>query len=109
MTTVVNVRRHQYDVYCGRGRAGANMLNTPLGERGWLGNPVRLPLLGDSLFRFEQLFLARLERDPDFRAAVLALRARRLACFCVPEPWTPADGGQIVCHAQLIARWIDAQ
>lgn len=91
-TTVVNLRAAPYDVYIGR--AGR-------GEDGYFGNPFTVAQHGAraiELFR-DSYFLPRLERTPTFRGRVLALRGKRLGCFCKPRP----------CHGDVIAAWIDAQ
>lgn len=101
-TTVVNVRRHQFDVYIGRAGHGYD---------GYFGNPYRPgeSELAACLDRYCAYFLGRVESDPEFRRRVLALRGKRLACFCVREPWTPGAGGKHRCHGQIMAEWIDSQ
>lgn len=97
-TTVVNIRKEPYDVYIGR--AGK-------GQRGTFGNPIKLldKHKGDphyialALAGFQHYFVEKLRRDPKFKAAVLALRGKRLGCFCKPGP----------CHGDIIAAWVDAQ
>lgn len=102
-TTVVHVRTPDAKgaAYCGRGPNGRHMASTPIGKRGWLGNPFVVGLNGvaDAIAAFRVAFSRRVDSDPRFREAVLELRGRRLACFCHPEP----------CHADVIAEWIDAQ
>ena len=39
-----------------------------------------------------------MESDPEFRAKVLALRGKRLGCWCAPAP----------CHCDIIAAYLDA-
>ena len=103
-TTVVNIKLGQpYDVYIGRatkrvrqGRARA----TKPGEDGLFANPF--PKMGpkeELLELFRNYFFQRVVKNLEFRAAVLALRNRRLGCFCAPAP----------CHGHIIASWIDAQ
>ena len=91
-TTVVNLRREPYDVYIGR--AGH-------GNDGYFGNPLRLGTEKDRDAVIEQYrvwFLRRVEADPEFRRRVLALRGKRLGCFCFPKR----------CHGNVMAEWIDA-
>lgn len=118
MTRVVNLRREAFDAYIGR--AGH-------GQDGYFGNPFRVDfarmkepgndwvwLVGvrrveeqsergayadEMLGKYREHFLARIARDPEFRARVLALRGKRLGCFCKPGP----------CHGDVMAAWIDAQ
>jgi hypothetical protein len=86
-TRAVNMRDEAYDVYIGRPREGLE---------GPFGNPFRA---GPALKRFREYFLDRVERDTDFRTQVLALRGKRLGCYCKPKP----------CHGDIIAEWIDSQ
>lgn len=96
MTRVVNLRREPFDVYIGR--AGK-------GQDGYFGNPFMLdPKKPRSqqvgLFEtYRAWFLNRVERSPEFRAQVLALRGKTLGCFCKPG-W---------CHGDVIAEWVDTQ
>lgn len=103
-TTVVNIKLGQpYDVYIGRatkrvrqGRARA----TKPGEDGLFANPF--PKMGpkeELLELFRNHFFRHVAEDPEFRSAVLALRGKRLGCFCAPAS----------CHGHVIAAWIDAQ
>lgn len=102
MTTVVNIRgRHakECDVYIGRGVNGRHMLNTPIGQRGWLGNPHAVDQIGrgKSIQLFRTDFYKRLETDREFLEAVLALKGQTLGCFCKPE----------ACHGDVIAEFLD--
>lgn len=110
-TTVVNIKHDGavYDVYVGRpGRGTESIFGNP--------HPTSRPCslcsspaeevwhtTDESLQLFEKYFLARVDVDMQFRAAVLGLRGKVLGCFCVRK-----DGGG-KCHALVIARWIDAQ
>lgn len=91
MTTVVNIKTDEYDVYCGR--AGN-------GESGYFGNPFRT-YPGDkrenSIAKFNEYFLKRVEGDWKFKEEVLKLKGKRLGCFCKPKP----------CHVDIIAEWIN--
>ncbi len=86
-TRVVNMKDEAYDVYIGRPREGLT---------GPFGNPFRA---GEALKRFREYFLERVGRDAEFRAQVLALRGKRLGCYCKPKP----------CHGDIIAEWLDSQ
>jgi hypothetical protein len=96
-TFVVNMKLNEdFDAYVGRPGKGWG---------GRFGNPYRGP---GAIEKFRSYFLERAERDPEFRAAVLALPARakepgrlKLACFCayaggitgdLPKPY--------ICHGQ---------
>jgi hypothetical protein len=97
-TTVVNLQRDPFDVYIGRpGR----------GEDGHFGNPhvagggacplcVKRHTRSEAIALFAEYFCDRV-RDDAFRAAVFALRDKRLGCFCAPWP----------CHGHVIAAFVD--
>jgi len=89
-TVVVNLRHEPFDVYIGRAK----------GDGGIFGNPFVIGKDGDReevLRRFKAYFLERVERDPGFREKVLALRGKRLGCFCAP----------LACHGRIIADYVD--
>lgn len=101
-TSVVNLTVDDYDTYIGRG-PGGEVVPT-VGVDGWLGNPF--PAEGSTpklrqrcIDKFRAYFLNRVECDPEFRAAVLAVRGTRLGCFCHPRS----------CHGDIIANWVDNQ
>ncbi len=90
-TTVVNLRTTPYDVYIGKPRPG---------QDGTFGNPywvnreaIRLQVIE----QYRTYFHDRMQKDADFRAKVLALKGKRLGCFCVPKP----------CHGQVIADYLN--
>lgn len=92
-TVVVNLRNNAFDVYIGR--AGK-------GQDGYFGNPFRIEpgaSRGATIDRFRAYFTERLATDALFRERVLALRGKRLGCFCKPA----------ACHGDVIAEWIDSQ
>src|SRR5438093_11987604 len=77
-TVVVNIYKEQFDVYIGR--AGR-------GKDGYFGNPF--PMANgisreDAVERFQRYFADRIEKDPEFKRRVLALKGKRLGCFCRP-------------------------
>jgi hypothetical protein len=51
----------------------------------------------EAVAAFEREFYARLTSDPEFRRLTLALRGRRLGCWCSPA----------ICHAEVIAIFLD--
>ena len=53
---------------------------------------------------FKRYFLSRVERDPRFRERVMALKDKRLGCFC-SRHWD-LDGNPM-CHGVVIAQWLD--
>ena len=86
-TVVVNINKEPCDVYIGR--AGR-------GEDGYYGNPFRVGngiSREDAVRRFQRYFVDRIEKDSEFKRRVLALKGKRLGCFCKPK----------ACHGDLIA------
>lgn len=109
-TTVVNLNKDSYDVYIGRGREKpANMLTEGIkpGEEGWLGNPHPIGWCAickenhtrtECIEKFKIDFYKKIDSDPVFRKAVLALKGKRLGCYCKPK----------ACHGDLIKEWIES-
>ncbi len=88
-TTVVNLRREAFDVYIGR--AGK-------GQDGYFGNPFDVRQHGASAMpKFIDYFHKRLVSDHEFHTRVLALRGKRLGCFCKPRD----------CHGDVIATYVN--
>lgn len=89
-TTVVNLRKEDYDVYIGR--AGR-------GQDGYFGNPFPVSAGGRaaSIEKYREYFFDRIAKDPEFKNRVLALRGQKLGCFCKPE----------ACHGDVIANYVD--
>jgi hypothetical protein len=90
---VVNIGRSRYDVYIGR--AGKR-------QDGYFGNPFRVGRDGTReqvIEKFRAWFENRIVADPAYRKRVLALKGKRLGCFCSP----------LACHGQIIADWVNAQ
>lgn len=102
-TVVVSLYRDAFDVYIGRpGR----------GQPGEFGNPFRpaqdtAEARDHCLRQFLAYFLRRLDDDPEFCRRVLALRGRRLGCFCAPRGGLTADDRPWRCHGQVIAAYCD--
>lgn len=89
MTKAVNLRQEKYDTYIGRAGHGQN---------GYFGNPFSVQEHGTSaLDKYRTYFKDRIEKDPEFRRRILALRGHKLGCFCKPKP----------CHGDVIAEWVD--
>ena len=89
-TQVVNIRRQPFDVYIGRRGHGHD---------GYFGNPFRTPQLTreEALARYRAYFHERLRTDPEFHRRVLALKEKRLGCFCAP----------LACHGDVIVEWLE--
>ena len=89
-TLVVNCKRESYDVLIDRTTV--------------FGNPFRIGQHGNReqvIKRFETYFYDRVERDPVWKALVLAELGggKRIGCHCKPLP----------CHGDVYAAWLDAQ
>jgi hypothetical protein len=98
-TRIVNVYRGGYDVYVGSPQSGIKPEEIAPGEYGFLGNPFEdICDPDDRMARYREYFLDRVAEDRRFRLAVLAIRGKRLGCFC--------EDGQS-CHAEVIAEWLE--
>lgn len=99
--TVCHVRE-PYDIYGGRGRQAAHLLNTPVGQRGWLGNPYRLDDhdRDTAVAKYARAFLGRL-RTTEFSDAVEDLRGQRVACWC-----RRSDEAEPRCHLDVVRAFL---
>lgn len=94
-TKIVNCLREDFDVYIGRAGRGYD---------GTFGNPFRRgpdDPPGSTLPKFEAYFLKRIEEDQEFRERVLALKGKRLGCFC--------SKNSQMCHGMNYVRWLDGE
>jgi len=100
-TEVVNKREEPADIYIGRGKNGANICTTRIGEYGWLGNPFKLTDYSreESIQKYKIVFLEMIEHREGFREAVLDLKGKKLGCWCKPK----------ACHGDVIKNWIEEQ
>jgi hypothetical protein len=104
------------DINCGRGAGGKNMLDTEVGEKGWLGNPFVIreqaeqkhkerssieivDSRAESIEKFEQALREKCVRNPRFRAAVADLAGQNLGCWC-----QGIDEDGPACHTEAIRR-----
>ena len=73
-------------------------MNTPIGQKGWLGNPHPIEKYGREgcIALFKEDFEHRL-KEPDFLKAVLDLKGKKLGCYCVP----------LACHGNIIANFLN--
>ena len=104
-TRVGHCKRDSTDVYAGRGPDGRDMHETPIGERGWLGNPYALDdghNREESIETFENDFVDRILNDAEFADAVESLHGKTLGCWC-----QSLDADSPACHAEIIAQWAD--
>jgi Domain of unknown function (DUF4326) len=72
-----------------------------IGRPGLFGNPFRMKNKSDEeralvIEDYKIWFEKRMENDPTFRRAVLALRGHDLSCWCPPKP----------CHGDVIIEWL---
>jgi len=85
-TKVVNLKHSKYDVFIGR--------------PGDFGNPY--PLWEEKkrescIESYRRYFLNKMNKDPEFRHKVLALKGKRLGCYCKPK----------LCHGDIIAEYLE--
>lgn len=107
-TEVGHCKANRTDTYIGRGPGGRDMSDTPVGERGWLGNPFVTNekggeyTLDESIERFFKEFHARLAVDEEFREAVHELAGDTLGGWC---QLVHEDGP--ACHGDVIAKYLN--
>lgn len=86
-TTVVNLRdTKDYDYRIDRRTA--------------FGNPFKIGVDGtreDCIDQYRRVFLNRMKFNPKFRQKILAMKGKRLACWCAPLP----------CHGDVIVEYLD--
>jgi hypothetical protein len=98
-TTVVNIYKHEYDVYIGRKGKGGD---------GFFGNPIQVgktcPICtsvhvgsGSTLSCYKEHLKYRMKTEPGFVEKLRALRGKKLACFCKPKP----------CHGDVMIKAIE--
>lgn len=102
-TSVVNLRKHKFDVYCGR--AGK-------GNDGYFGNPHPVNSKcsickivhkkGEAVEKFKDWFYNRIETNNEYRDRVLGLRGKRLGCFCKQLP-----NDDTSCHCDVYVEFIN--
>lgn len=103
MTRVVNIHTVEAKVlsqknfvYIGR----VQQFNTPFDNGGYFGNPFKITgstTREESLKLFSMYFHKRLDKDPEFKKAVLKLKGKVLGCFCAP----------LSCHGDIIVEYLD--
>lgn len=84
-TTVVNIKHEKCEIFCGRGSL--------------FGNPYRIGDHGtrdDVIEKYRELFYKKL-LNPDFHDRVMALKGKRLGCYCKP----------LRCHCDIIVEYLD--
>lgn len=104
-TRVGHCQHDDIDVYVGRGDGGdGHLLNTAIGNRGWLGNPFSVDGHGrvQCIEWYRTEFEARLYDEKALREAVAQLQGKVLGCWC-----QRLDDDGPACHAEVIAGWAD--
>lgn len=105
VTQVGHTKADPTDEYIGRGPGARDMTETPIGDRGWLGNPYALDDgydRAESIRLFREDFETRLRTDDAFRDAVRSLAGQTLGCWCQRlSDESPA------CHGEVIAEHAD--
>ena len=91
-TTVVNVRRDEYDIYIGRGNRRYGL------ARSIWANPFHIGPDGNRQ-RVIDHYRAYLLRTPELLARLPELKGQRLGCWCAPEP----------CHGDVLAELADME
>ena len=90
-TKIVNLQNSEYDVYIGRDEN-----DVPSG----FGNPFIIGEHGDRdavLEKYIHYFEGRMRADPVFKQKVLALKGKKLGCYCKPES----------CHGDVIVEYLN--
>ncbi len=97
MTVIVNLRHHKCDILCDR--------TTPF------GNPFDHNRLGitrdEACEKFIPYFYNKL-RNPEFRARIMALKGKRLGCWCRCLP--PCNNPKCKshrCHLETIVNYLE--
>lgn len=98
-TTVVNVKSGEFDVYIGRHVPRAK--DPRCRKRGVFYNKFKVGrdarTAEEACVMFEQDLRWWLAREPSMVASLLALRGKRLGCWCHPDP----------CHGHVLVRVIE--
>lgn len=90
MATVVNLYKEPYDIYIGRPGKGQ--------PSEW-GNPFRVKEHGHGkcIYTYEGWMRERLLKEPELKGKILALKGKRLGCFCKPK----------ACHGDVLVKLIE--
>jgi len=85
-TRVVNLRDEPYDIYIGRPSPFGNPF--VVGEHGNREHCIK---------NYRTFFYNGLGDTPDYKKKVLALKGKRLGCYCKPLP----------CHGDIIVEYLE--
>lgn len=86
-------------IHC-HGFRGNDETTAYIGRPTIFGNPYILEREEDReivLEKYKTYFTKRIEKDPEFREAVLSLKGKDLACWCAPR----------ACHGDVILEWLN--
>jgi len=95
LTTVVNIRKEEYDVFCGRPSIFGNPFH--IGKDG---------IRAEVVFKHLIYFYKRLIDDPQFKRKVLALKGGRLGCYC--HNWDGIVPNPLYCHCDTVADYLNS-
>jgi len=87
-TTVVNIKHETYGVFIGRPSI--------------FGNPYIIERDGtrkEVVELYRQYFLLKVARDEQFKKRILALKGKKLGCYCKPLP----------CHGDVIVEYLEGK
>jgi hypothetical protein len=103
-TEVVNIKTDKFDIKICRKRD--NTIPEPPLE-GCFGNPFFLKDINNEKERaivvekYRNYFYSRIEKDIEFKKAVLNLRGKKLGCFCKQKDKF------VQCHGDIIVEWLE--
>lgn len=98
-TTVVKIRKNTYD----------DTYDAFIGRPSIFGNPFHVGKDGtrtEVVFKHFMYFRKRLTSDPEFKRTVLALRGKKLGCFC--HDWDGTGENPMYCHGDNIADYLNS-
>jgi hypothetical protein len=102
-TKVVNLRKHRYDVYIGRGSEFGNPYTHLPVDKTIAEFQVRTR--DESIEKFKEYFYNKLETDDEFLYAVYKLKGKVLGCYCTDCDYY-VKGTKMVCHGQVIQEFL---
>lgn len=95
-TTVVNVRRSDFDIYIGRGRCPktgkTSVWGNPYSHNPWAAAKYLVDSRTEAIKRYESY----VRRSPELLARLPMLKGKRLGCWCYPLP----------CHGDILIKLI---
>lgn len=97
-TTVVNKRKHAFDVYIGRG-----------GKFNYYGNPYKIGVDGtreEVITKYRNYFYKQIDTNIIFKRKIQSLKGKRLGCFCVDEPIDHIREDKH-CHGEIILEYLE--